>query len=110
MINPFERLWKDKMEVTGWEEYTENNITKHKEMPKASVRCHYSQGSLTEIEKGEVPTLNSSHKLFCPVGVAKEGDEVIVIQSDGKAVKLTIGEGFPYRGGMQHIVKRSDTV
>lgn len=110
MSNPFERLWKDSMEVTGWEEYTENNITKHREIPKSSVKCHYSQGSLSETDNKEVPVLSSTHKLFCPSGIVSEGDKVVVTQKNGKIVNLTIGEGFPYQGGMQHVVKRSDTV
>lgn len=108
-MNPFERLWKDKMDVYGWIDYTENNITKSKEaVVKPSIKCHYSQGSLTETGEDGAPTLNSSHKLFCPIGAVLEGDKVIVTQRDGRKVTLTIGEGFPYRGGMQYIVKRSD--
>lgn len=110
MNNPFERLWKDRMEISGWEEYEENNITKHREVSKGDIKCHYSQGALAETGDSGVPTLNSNHKLFCPLGVVSEGDKVVVTQSNGKIVNLTIGEGFPYRGGMQHTVKRSDKV
>lgn len=110
MNNPFERLWKDSMEVYGWDTYEENNITKSREVPKAKGKCHYSQGSSGGVGEGEVPTLESAHKLFCPIGIVSEGDKVIVTQRDGKIVNLTIGEGFPYRGGMQYIVKRSGTV
>lgn len=110
MISPFERLWKDSMSVSGWESYEENNITKHREVSKDNVKCHYSQGSLAETGDNGVPSLNSNHKLFCPLGVVSEGDKVVVTQSNGKTVNLTIGEGFSYWGGIQHTVKRSDKV
>lgn len=108
MNNPFERFWRDSMEVYGWESYEENNITKSREVLRGTVKCHYSQESPAGVGKDGIPDLESTHKLFCPVGAVAEGDKVVVTQSDGKTVNLSIGEGFPYCGGMQHIVKRSD--
>lgn len=110
MISPFIRLWKDKMDIYRWKESTVNGIIKNtEEKIHSNVKCHYSKGSLTDTGD-TVPTLINSHTLFCSVDTdLLEGDKVIVTQRDGKQVNLTIGEGFPFSGGMQFSVKRDDT-
>jgi hypothetical protein len=94
------------MDIYRYEKIKENNITKSGEkLIDSDVKCHYSAGSLADTGS-EVPTLVSSHKLFCSVGKIQEGDKVIVTQGNGNKVTLIIGEGFPYSSGMQHSVKR----
>jgi hypothetical protein len=106
MSSPFERLWKDRMDIYRYQKIKENNITKSGEkLIESDVKCHYSAGSLADTGS-EVPTLVSSHKLFCRVGKVQEGDKVIVTQRNGSKVTLIVGEGFPYSGGAQHTVKR----
>ena len=106
MSSPYERLWKDRMDIYRYEKIKVNNITKSGEKPiDNDVKCHYSAGSLTDTGS-EVPTLISSHKLFCGIGKVQEGDKVIVTQRNGNKVTLIVGEGFPYSGGMQYSVKR----
>lgn len=106
MVSVFERLWKDKMDIYRYIKTTVNNVTKSAEqLIENGVKCHYSAGSLTDTGS-EVPTLISSHKLFCAAGKIQEGDKVIVTQRNGNKVTLSVGEGFPYSGGMQHSVKR----
>ncbi len=110
MRSLFERLWKDSMYVHGWVVFTENNITKHKEIVKKSnIRCHYSQATST-ITGDSVTAIDNTHKLFCSAGVVAEGDKVVVTQRNDKIVTLTVGEGFPYQGGVQYRVKRRDKV
>lgn len=110
MSNPLERLWKDRMNIYRWKESIVNKVTKSKEeLLHSNVKCHYSAGSLTDID-GEVPTLKNSHMLFCSIDTdILEGDKVIVTQRNGKKVTLTVGEGFAYFSSMQFSVKRDDT-
>jgi len=109
-MNPFERLWKDRMDIYRWVPFIENGITKSKEEKiDGDIKCHYSKSSLTDTGDNEIPTLKSSHFLFCSYAL-KEGDKIIVTQRNGNKIELTVGEGFPYSGGMQYSVKRDDTV
>ncbi|HBB30201.1 MAG TPA: hypothetical protein DC000_13345 [Clostridiales bacterium] len=110
MRSPLERLWKDRMDIYRWEEVVVNKVTKSKEeLQHSNVKCHYSQGSLTDTGE-EVPTLKNSHMLFCSADTdILEGDKVIVTQRNGKKVTLTVGEGFAYFSNMQFSVKRDDT-
>lgn len=111
MTSPFTRLWKDKMDIYRWEESTINDVTKNTEKKiHSNIKCHYSKGSLTDTGE-EIPTIKNSHKLYCAIDTDLiEGDKVIVTQRNGKTVTLTVGEGFPYSGGMQFSVKRDETV
>lgn len=105
-MSVYERLWKDQMDIYRYDKVKVNNVTKSIEQQiNSGVKCHYSAGSLADTGS-EVPSLVSSHKLFCAAGKVLEGDKVIVTQRNGNKVTLTVGEGFPYSGGMQHSVKR----
>lgn len=105
----FERLWKDRMDIYRHSEVIVNNVTKSEEqLIESNIKCHYSAGSLANTES-EVPSLVSSHKLFCNNNKIMAGDTVIVTQRDGNKVNLKVGEGFPYSGGAQHTVKRVET-
>ncbi|MHB8063514.1 MAG: hypothetical protein ACYDG2_12935 [Ruminiclostridium sp.] len=111
-MSVYERLWKDTMDIYQWVETVVDEVTTSvlsNSPAYTAVKCHYSKGSLTDIGTDGVPTLISSHTLFCPLGTAIEGDKVIVTQRNGGVITLTVGEGFPYSGGMQFSVKRSDT-
>lgn len=111
MSNPYERLWKDKMDIYRYDKSKVNNVTKSTEQKiDSGVKCHYSGGSLADTGEDGIPTINNSHKLFCGLDAVKEGDKVIVTQyRSGTIVTLTVGEGFPYSGGMQFAVKRGGT-
>ena len=110
MSSPYERLWKDRMVIYRYGETIINNITESNEqLIESDVKCHYSAGSLADTGS-EIPTLVSSHKLFCGVGKIQEGDKVIITQRNGSKVTLIVGEGFPYSGGVQHSVKRDDKI
>lgn len=104
------RLWKDRMDIYRHEEYEENGVTKHKNMLKyPDVKCHYSQNNLAETGTDGVPTIISSHTLFCSLETdLKEGDKVIVTQRNGKKVSLSVGEGFSYSNHQEFKVKRDD--
>ena len=110
-MSPLERLWKDKMDIYRFESTIVNKTTisaKRLILP-TGLKCHYSSGSLADTGEDGVPTLINSHKLFCGLRTAMAGDEVVVTQRNGNVIKLSVGEGFPYGGGMQFSVKRSDT-
>ena len=107
-MSVYERLWKDRMNIYRHVDVVVNNVTKSDDqLIESDIKCHYSAGSLADTAS-EVPSLVSSHKLFCGVDKVKAGDTVIVTQRDGNKVTLTVGEGFPYSGGAQHSVKRVD--
>jgi hypothetical protein len=110
-MSPFERLWKDRMDIYRWVETVVNGVTKSNEQKLYSnVKCHYSKGSLADTGESGVPTLVNSYNLFCSLDAdLKEGDKVVVTQRSGRQVTLSVGEGFPYSDGMQFSVKRSDT-
>lgn len=107
----FERLWKNTMDIYRWTETEVDGVTKDTEglVLPSDIKCHYSKGSLTETGDDGIPTLISSHMLFCSIGTVRSGDKVIVTQRNGDKVTLTVGEGFPYSDAMQYRVKRSDT-
>ena len=112
MGSQYERLWKDKMDIYRWKGTEVDGVTTNTEYltEPTDMKCHYSKGSLTETGDDGIPTLVSSHMLFCSLTAnVLEGDKIIVTQRNGKQVTLTAGEGFPYSGGMQYRVKRSDT-
>lgn len=110
-MSALQRLWKDRMDIYRWVEVVEGGITKQKkELLHANVKCHYSKGSLVDVGEDGAPTLITSHTLFCGPDVdLQEGDEVVVTQRNGKQVKLTVGEGFPYSTHQEFRVKRVDT-
>ncbi len=107
----YERLWNDRMDIYRSDDVTVSNITSSsRKLIQSDAKCHYSAGSLADTGEG-VPTLISSHKLFCAAATIKEGDKVVVTQhKSGLKVTLIVGEGFPYSGGMQYSVKRNDKV
>jgi hypothetical protein len=109
-MSALQRLWKDTMDIYRYEKYEEDGITKSRKALKYSgIKCHYSKGSLTDTGENGVPTLINSYTLFCGLETdLKEGDEVIVTQRNGRQVKLTVGEGFPYSNHQEFSVKRSD--
>jgi len=111
-VTALERLWKDKMDIYRWKETEVEGVSTNTEqlITPSGIKCHYSKGSLAETGDDGIPTLVSSHMLFCSLTAnVLEGDKIIVTQRNGKQVTLTAGEGFPYSGGMQYRVKRSDT-
>jgi len=110
-MSPFERLWKDRMNIYRWVEYLVNGVTKNREeLIHSDIKCHYSKGSLTDTGTDGIPTLINSHTLFCSQGTDLiEGDKVIVTQPNSRKISLSIGEGFPYMQSMQFSVKRDDT-
>jgi len=109
-MSVLQRLWKDRMDIYRWVEVVEGGFTKQKKVLKyENVKCHYSKGRLVDTGDG-VPTLVTSHTLFCGPDVdLREGDEVVVTQRNGKQVTLTVGEGFPYSTHQEFSVKRVDT-
>jgi len=109
-MSVLQRLWKDRMDIYRWVEVVEGGFTKQKKVLKyENVKCHYSKGRLVDTGDG-VPTLVTSHTLFCGPDVdLREGDEVVVTQRNGKQVTLTVGEGFPYSTHQEVSVKREDT-
>lgn len=110
-MTALQRLWKDRMDIYRYEEYEDNNVTKSGDVLKHSnIKCHYSKGSLTDTGVEGIPTLINSYTLFCAVETdLREGDKIIVTQRNGRQVKLTVGEGFPYLDHQEFSVKRSDT-
>lgn len=110
MKNPFEVMWKDRMDIYRWAEVKVDGITKNRqELVHSNIRCQYSKGSLADAGEG-VPTLVNSNKLFCNLETdLQEGDRVVVTQRNGKKVTLSVGEGFPYTRHMEFSVKRDDT-
>ena len=110
-MNALQRLWKDSMDIYRWDEVVEGGFTKQKkEKIHENVKCHYSKGRLVDTGESGVPTLVTSHTLFCGSDVdLQEGDEVVVTQRNGKQVTLTVGEGFPYSTHQEFSVKRDDT-
>lgn len=110
-MSALQRLWKDEMDVYGWEGYVENDVDKSREILKHSdVKCHYSKGSLTDTGDDGVPTLVNTYSLFCALETdLQEGDKVIVTQRNGRQVTLKVGEGFPYSSHQEFKVKRDDT-
>jgi len=110
-MSVLERLWKDRMDIYRWTEKVEGGITKQEKVLKyENVKCHYSKGQLVDTGDDGVPTLITSHTLFCGPDVdLQEGDEVVVTQRNGKQVTLTVGEGFPYSSHQEFSVKREDT-
>lgn len=109
-MSVLQRLWKDRMDIYRWVDVVEGGFTKQKkELQCEDVKCHYSKGQLVNTGDG-VPTLVTSHTLFCGPDVdLREGDEVVVTQRNGKQVTLTVGEGFPYSSHQEYSVKREDT-
>ena len=108
-MNPLQILWKDKMDIYRFTSETVNGITKsRKKLIQSEVKCKYSKGSLSEAETG-APLLSNKYTLFCGVEVdIKEGDEIELTQANGRVVKLTVGEGFPYTYHQEFLVVRSD--
>lgn len=109
-MSALQRLWKDRMDIYRWTGTVENGFTKQKEeLIHKGVKCHYSKGSLTDIATEGIPTLINSYTLFCGIDVdLKEGDKVVVTQSNGRQVILSVGEGFPYRTHQEFRVRRDD--
>lgn len=109
-MSVLQRLWKDRMDIYRWAEETVGGITKQKkELLYEGDKCHYSKGRLVDIGDDSVPTLVTSHTLFCGPDVdLREGDEVVVTQRNGKQVTLTVGECFPYSTHQEFSVKRVD--
>jgi hypothetical protein len=99
------------MDIYRNEEYVEDEVTKSGSHLKYSgVKCHYSKGSLTDTGTEGVPTLINSYSLFCAIETdLQEGDNIVVTQRNGRVVKLSVGEGFPYTNHQEFSVKRSDT-
>ena len=110
-MSVLQRLWKDRMDIYRWVEVVEGGFTKQKkEKIHENIKCHYSKGQLVDTGEDGVPTLITSHTLFCGPDVdLQEGDEVVVTQRNGKQVTLTVGEGFPYSSHQEFSVKRVDT-
>jgi hypothetical protein len=110
-MSVLQRLWKDRMDIYRWVDVVEGGFTKQKkELLYEGVKCHYSKGRLVDTGEGSVPTLVTSHTLFCGPDVdLREGDEVVVTQRNGKQVTLTVGEGFPYSTHQEFSAKREDT-
>lgn len=110
-MTALQRLWKDRMDIYRWEEYTVDNVTKSKEVLKhTDVKCHYSKGSLTDTGTDGVPTLVNTYILFCSLETdLKEGDKVVITQRSGRQIVLVVGEGFPYSDHQEFSVKRDDT-
>ena len=110
-MSVLQRLWKDRMDIYRWVEVVEGGFTKQeKEKIHENIKCHYSKGRLVDLGDDSVPTLVTSHTLFCGTDVdLREGDEVVVTQRNGKQVTLTVGEGFPYSTHQAFSVKRVDT-
>ena len=110
-MNALQKLWKDHMDIYRWVEVVEGGFTKQKkELLYEGVKCHYSKGRLVDLGDDSVPTLVTSHTLFCgPYVDLREGDEVVVTQRNGKKVTLTVGEGFPYSTHPEFSVKRVDS-
>ncbi len=111
MSGPLERLWSDKIDIYRWEERIVNGVTKtvRAKVNDTYVKCHYSKGSLVDTGSG-VPTIVNSYTLFCGLDVdIQEGDEIEVIQRNGRQTTLSVGEGFPYGDHQEFAVKRMDT-
>lgn len=110
-MSPFERLWKDKMDIYRWVGTVVNGVTKNSEKKlHSSVQCHLSKGSLADTGENGAPALVNTYDLFCGLDTdLKEGDKVVVTQRNGRQVTLAVGEGFPHSYAMQFSVKRRDT-
>lgn len=111
-MSALERLWKDRMDIYRYVNYTVNKVTKSRKEPKGSnVKCHFSKGSLTNAGENGVPTLVNSYTLFCGLDAGlMEGDEIVVTQRNGRQVTLSVGEGFPFAAHMEFDVKRSEKI
>ncbi|HBI73617.1 MAG TPA: hypothetical protein DDY59_10545 [Lachnospiraceae bacterium] len=111
-MTALQRLWKDRMDIYRWEETEIDGVTTSSEVLKYSgVKCHYSKGNLTDTGTDGVPTLVNSYSLFCALETdLKEGDRIEVTQRNGRVVKLSVGEGFPYADHQEFSVKRNGTV
>ena len=111
-MSPLERLWKDRMVIYRCVETVVNEVTKNtEEILYSNIKCHYSKGSLTDTGVEGIPEIINSYTLFTSLETDLiEGDRVIVTQSNGKQVTLSVGEGFPYSNQMEFSVKRDDTV
>lgn len=111
MKSPLSLLWKDKMDVYRHQETEKDGFDRVEEALVCSDEpCHYSKSSLVQPGK-QIADLESQHKLFCSVSAnIKEGDKVVVTQTNGMKVQLMIGEGFPYSTHIEFTVKRSDTL
>lgn len=109
-MNPFEVLWRDRMDIYRTFDKKIDGITKNiEELVHSNIKCQYSKGSLSDTGEG-IPTLINSYKLFCSLEIdLQEGDRVVVTQRNGKKVNLSVGEGFPYTRHMEFSVKRTDT-
>lgn len=112
MMNPLERLWKDRMDIYRWVDRVENNITKSsEELVHSNIKCHYSKKGLSDVVIEGSPSVVNSYALYCSLETdLKEGDVVVVTLADGRRIKLSVGEGFPYSRHMEFSVKRDGTI
>lgn len=107
MINPLERLWKDRMDIYRFTSVVVNGITKKKEvLIQSDIKCKYSKNSLSAAGT-ETPLVINRYTLICGLDVdIKEGDRLELTQSNGKKIKLSVGEGFPYTYHQEFLVTR----
>jgi hypothetical protein len=115
MVSELEMLWNDRMDIYHYTDVTDDDGTTHKEKPTTptytNIKCHYSKGSLSTAGDQSVPEIINNYMLFCGINVDLwEGDEIIVTQRNGRTVKLSVGEGFPYSDHQEFSVTRSDKV
>lgn len=105
MANPYEKLWKDTMDI-----YHFNDDGSLPATPShADVKCHYSMKTITAVGTDAAPEIANQNKLFCALDVdIKTGDYVEVTQRNGAKVNLTVGEGFPYTYNQEFSVTRDD--
>ena len=113
MRNPAEVLWRDLADVYRTVPVTIRNITRPtEEQVGSSVRCQYSQGSVTTTDETTgAPVVSNAHKLICGAKAdIMEGDRVLVLRADGSTVSLRVGEKFVYPDHLEFKVERNDTV
>lgn len=105
MVSPYEKLWKDTMDI-----YHFNDDGSLPDIPAhTGVKCHYSMKTVAAVGTDAAPELANQNKLFCAPDVdIKSGDYVEVTQRNGAKVNLTVGEGFPYTYNQGFSVTRSD--
>ncbi len=104
-------FWKDTMSIHRWKDIIEDGVTRNKLVEVGSlIKCHYSKSKLRDINQSNIPEITTTNVIFCSIDVdVMEGDHVELRLRNGRVMKLTLGECFPYSNKYECIVKRVET-